>query len=34
MGLYKALGFSDAEIRELTKEGVVELPREEWSAVG
>lgn len=33
-GLYKALGFSDAEIRDLAKEGVVELPREEWSAVG
>ncbi len=32
--LYKALGFSDADIRELLKEGVVELPREEWSAVG
>jgi crotonobetainyl-CoA:carnitine CoA-transferase CaiB-like acyl-CoA transferase len=32
--LYKALGFSEGEIRDLTKEGVVELPREEWSAVG
>jgi crotonobetainyl-CoA:carnitine CoA-transferase CaiB-like acyl-CoA transferase len=34
MGLYKALGFTDAEIRDLAKEGVIELPREEWSAVG
>jgi crotonobetainyl-CoA:carnitine CoA-transferase CaiB-like acyl-CoA transferase len=34
MGLYKALGFSDAEIRDLAKEGVLELPREEWSAAG
>jgi crotonobetainyl-CoA:carnitine CoA-transferase CaiB-like acyl-CoA transferase len=34
MGLYKALGFSDAEIHDLAKEGIVELPREEWSAVG
>lgn len=34
MGIYKALGFSDAEIRELAKEGIVELPRDEWSAVG
>jgi crotonobetainyl-CoA:carnitine CoA-transferase CaiB-like acyl-CoA transferase len=34
MGLYKDLGFSDAEIRDLTKEGFIELPREEGSAVG
>ena len=34
MGLYKDLGFSDAEIRDLAKEGFIELPREEWSAVG
>jgi crotonobetainyl-CoA:carnitine CoA-transferase CaiB-like acyl-CoA transferase len=34
LGLYKACGFSDAEIRGLAKEGVVELPREEWPAAG
>ena len=34
MGLYKALGFPDTEIRDLAKNGIVELPREEWSAVG
>lgn len=34
LGLYKACGFSEAEIRELAKEGIVELPRDEWSAVG
>jgi crotonobetainyl-CoA:carnitine CoA-transferase CaiB-like acyl-CoA transferase len=32
--LYKALGLSNAEIGDLAKEGVLELPREEWSAVG
>jgi crotonobetainyl-CoA:carnitine CoA-transferase CaiB-like acyl-CoA transferase len=34
MGLYKAVGFSDPDIRDMAKNGVVELPREEWSAVG
>ncbi|MBI5580541.1 MAG: hypothetical protein HY895_15405 [Deltaproteobacteria bacterium] len=34
LGFYKECGFSDAQIRDLAKEGVVELPREEWSAVG
>jgi crotonobetainyl-CoA:carnitine CoA-transferase CaiB-like acyl-CoA transferase len=34
LGFYKECGFSDADIRDLAKEGVVELPREEWSAVG
>ena len=34
LGLYQACGFSEAEIRALVQEGVVELPREEWSAVG
>lgn len=32
--LYKALGLSNIEISDLAKEGVLELPREEWSAVG
>ena len=34
LGLYSALGFSDAEIRDLVKEGIIELPRDERSAVG
>jgi crotonobetainyl-CoA:carnitine CoA-transferase CaiB-like acyl-CoA transferase len=34
LGLYMACGFSDAEIRGLQKEGIVELPHEEWSTVG
>ena len=33
LGLYQACGFSEAEIRALIQEGIVELPREEWSAV-
>jgi hypothetical protein len=34
MALYRALGFSVAEIGSLVKEGIVELPCEEWSAGG
>jgi len=34
MGLYKALGFPDTEIRDLAKNGIIELSREEWPAVG
>jgi len=33
-GLYREIGLSDSEIRRLAAEGVIELPREEWSAVG
>ncbi|MEJ5312414.1 MAG: CaiB/BaiF CoA-transferase family protein [Anaerolineae bacterium] len=32
--LYEAIGFSEADLRELVKEGVIQLPREEWEAVG
>jgi len=32
LGLYKACGFSDAEIHDLAEEGVVELPRGQWPA--
>ena len=34
LGLYKVLGFSEAEIRDLAQEGVVELPRQERPAKG
>jgi crotonobetainyl-CoA:carnitine CoA-transferase CaiB-like acyl-CoA transferase len=34
LGLYRACGFSEAEIRALNQQGIVELPREEWPAVG
>jgi crotonobetainyl-CoA:carnitine CoA-transferase CaiB-like acyl-CoA transferase len=34
LGLYKVLGFSEAEIRDLAQEGVVELPCEERPAKG
>jgi crotonobetainyl-CoA:carnitine CoA-transferase CaiB-like acyl-CoA transferase len=33
LALYKSCGFSDAEIRGLIKEGIVELPADEWPAV-
>ncbi len=34
MGLYKALGLSEAEIRDLVKRGIVELPGPDGSAEG
>jgi crotonobetainyl-CoA:carnitine CoA-transferase CaiB-like acyl-CoA transferase len=34
IGIYKSLGLTDSEIRDLRKEGIVELPSEEWPAVG
>jgi crotonobetainyl-CoA:carnitine CoA-transferase CaiB-like acyl-CoA transferase len=34
MGIYKTLGFSDAEIHGLVEKGVVELPREDGAAEG
>jgi crotonobetainyl-CoA:carnitine CoA-transferase CaiB-like acyl-CoA transferase len=34
LGLYRGCGFSEAEIRALNQQGIVELPREEWPAVG
>jgi crotonobetainyl-CoA:carnitine CoA-transferase CaiB-like acyl-CoA transferase len=34
LGLYQACGFSEAEIRTLIREGIIDVPREEWSAVG
>ncbi|HSV92222.1 MAG TPA: CaiB/BaiF CoA-transferase family protein [Desulfobacterales bacterium] len=33
-GLYREIGLSGDEIRRLASEGVIELPRDEWSAVG
>jgi crotonobetainyl-CoA:carnitine CoA-transferase CaiB-like acyl-CoA transferase len=33
-GLYREIGLSGDEIRRLAAEGVIELPRNEWSAVG
>jgi crotonobetainyl-CoA:carnitine CoA-transferase CaiB-like acyl-CoA transferase len=33
-GLYREIGLSAEEIRSLVADGVVELPRDEWSAVG
>jgi crotonobetainyl-CoA:carnitine CoA-transferase CaiB-like acyl-CoA transferase len=33
-GLYREIGLSDEDLRRLAAEGVVELPRDEWSAVG
>jgi crotonobetainyl-CoA:carnitine CoA-transferase CaiB-like acyl-CoA transferase len=33
-GLYREIGLSGDEIRRLAAEGVIELPRDEWSAVG
>jgi crotonobetainyl-CoA:carnitine CoA-transferase CaiB-like acyl-CoA transferase len=33
-GLYREIGLSEEDIRRLAAEGVIELPRDEWSAVG
>jgi len=34
VGLYREIGLSAEDIRRLAAEGVIELPRDEWSAVG
>jgi hypothetical protein len=33
-GLYREIGLSAEDIRRLAAEGVIELPRDEWPAVG